>query len=76
MNEYAAKEITMTRLEDWLVEDLSHKNLNPGQGRAHPEFHLLDRQRLAQWQRKLCDQIEQVRDLLLPINPNSHDEET
>ena len=60
------REITMTRLQDWLVESLNADNLTITAATKHPAFSLLDRQRLQRWQRKLYAEIESVADLLLP----------
>jgi cellulose biosynthesis protein BcsQ len=60
------REISMTRLQDWLVESLNAKNLAITSATKHSAFSLLDRQRLQTWQRKLYTEIESVADLLLP----------
>lgn len=60
------REINMTRLQDWLVESLNATNLTITQAIKHPDFNLLDRQRLQTWQRKLNAEIESVSDLILP----------
>lgn len=59
------KEISMTRLQDWLVEALNAENLTTTTAAKHPAFGLLDRQRLQTWQRKLYSEIESASDLLL-----------
>lgn len=66
VKELGAKEITMTKLQPWLVEELSHKNLTVSASVASGHMHLLDRRRLQTWQQKLYTQIESVTDLLLP----------
>jgi cellulose biosynthesis protein BcsQ len=60
------REITVTRLQDWLVEGLNRENLTITAAAKHPAFSLLDRQRLQTWQRKLYAEIESAADLLLP----------
>jgi hypothetical protein len=60
------REISMTRLQDWLVESLNAENVTITAATKHPAFSLLDRQRLQTWQRKLYGEIEFVADLLLP----------
>ncbi len=60
------REISMTRLQDWLVESLNAENLTITAATKHPTFSLLDRQRLQTWQRKLYAEIESATDLLLP----------
>ncbi|MGA3182806.1 MAG: hypothetical protein ABSF38_20980 [Verrucomicrobiota bacterium] len=64
--ELGAKEITMSRLQDWLVEALNRENLTITAASKHSAFSLLDRQRMQTWQRKLYAEIESVTDLLLP----------
>jgi hypothetical protein len=60
------KEITMTRLQPWLVEELSLKNLPITEAVKDCSFYLLDRQRLQTWQRKIYTEIESAAELLLP----------
>ncbi len=60
------REISMTRLQDWLVEALNAENLTITAATKHPTFSLLNRQRLQTWQRKLYTEIESVAALLLP----------
>jgi len=67
LRELGAKEITMTKLQSWLVEELSHHNLTITAAVADGQLHLLDRQRLQTWQRKFYGEIETVTDLLLPL---------
>ena len=64
--ELGAKEISMTKLQPWLVEELSRKNLTITAAIAAGQLHLLDRQRLQTWQRKLYAEIESAAELLLP----------
>lgn len=64
--ELGAKEITMTKLQPWLVEELSLKNLSITAAVSSGELYLLDRQRLQTWQRKLYTEIESAAELLLP----------
>jgi hypothetical protein len=66
-----AKEITMSRLEEWLVEGLNRLNLTVTAAASHESFYLLDRQRLVTWQRRLYEQIESAADLLLPNRPSA-----
>ena len=61
-----AREINMSRMQDWLVESLNAENLTIAAAIKHPNFSLLDRQRLQTWQRKLYGEIEPAGDLLLP----------
>jgi len=64
--ELGAKEITMAKLQPWLVEELSHQNLTITAALTDGRFYLLDRQRLQTWQRKLYAEIESAAELLLP----------
>jgi CobQ/CobB/MinD/ParA nucleotide binding domain len=66
LKELGAKEITMSKLQPWLVEELSHNNLTITPAVADGHLHLLDRQRLQTWQRKFYSEIESVAELLLP----------
>ena len=66
-----AKEITMPRMEEWLVEGLNRVNLTITAAAKHESFYLLDRQRLMTWQRRLYEQIESATDLLLPNRPTA-----
>jgi CobQ/CobB/MinD/ParA nucleotide binding domain len=59
------REISMSRLQDWLVEALNAENLAITAAIKHPAFSLLDRQRLQTWQRKLYTEIESVAGLLM-----------
>src|SRR5882672_8092783 len=56
------REISMTRLQDWLVESLNAENLTITSATKHPTFSLLDRQRLQTWQRKLYTEIDSAAD--------------
>jgi cellulose biosynthesis protein BcsQ len=64
--EFGAKEITMTRLQPWLVEELSLQNLTVTAAANDGHFYLLDRQRLQTWQHKLYAEIESAAEFLLP----------
>jgi CobQ/CobB/MinD/ParA family nucleotide binding protein len=64
-DKFGGREISMPRLQDWLVEALNAENLTITAATKHPAFSLLDRQRLQTWQRKLYTEIESVADLLL-----------
>jgi hypothetical protein len=67
-----AKEITMPRMEEWLVEGLNRLNLTITDAAKHESFYLLDRQRLVTWQHRLYEQIESAANLLLPNRPTAH----
>ena len=64
--ELGVKEITMKKLQPWLVEELSLKNLPITEAVKDGSIYLLDRQRLQTWQRKLYAEIESAADLFLP----------
>jgi hypothetical protein len=62
----AGVEITMSRLQDWLVEALNGQNLTITNAAKHASFSLLDRQRLISWQRRFYQELECAAALLLP----------
>lgn len=66
IDELAGREIVMPKLYDWLVTALNETNLTITDAIKHPEFSLVDRQRLKNWQSKFNEQIDTARDLLLP----------
>lgn len=66
LNELGAKEIVVTKMQKWLVEGLQKTKLTPTTGHKSGEFYLLDRQRLIMWQRRFYEQLESVKELLLP----------
>ncbi|MEK7782001.1 MAG: ATP-binding protein [Verrucomicrobiota bacterium] len=65
--ELGAKEITVAKMQPWLVEDLSLNNLTVTTAVQDGHLHLLDRQRLQTWQRRLYAEIESASELLLPV---------
>lgn len=66
VRELGAKEITMAKMQPWLVEELSHQSLTITTAVKDGQVHLLDRRRLLTWQRNFYAQIELAADLLLP----------
>ncbi|MDQ3621314.1 MAG: hypothetical protein M3463_02340 [Verrucomicrobiota bacterium] len=66
IDELSAKELVMPRLYDWLVTGLNQTNLTITPALQHPDFSLVNRQRLKNWQEKFYAEIERVRDALLP----------
>jgi hypothetical protein len=68
LKKLGGREITMTRMEEWLVEGLNRENVTVTAAAKHESFYLLDRQRLLTWQRKLYGEIESIAGLLLPGN--------
>lgn len=69
--ELGAAEISMTRLQPWLVEALNADNLTITAAIQSSAIHLLDRQRLLMWQRRLYEQLDAVV-AQLKIVPSSH----
>jgi hypothetical protein len=65
-SEFGAKEISLTRMQPWLVDGLNRTDLTPTVASRHEAFSILDRQRLITWQRRLYDQIDSAADVLLP----------
>jgi hypothetical protein len=63
-----AREILVTRMHKWLVEDLQKSKLTPTAAQNDPDFTIMDRHRLANWQRRLYEQLDLVKGLLLPVN--------
>lgn len=66
LNELGAKEILVTQMEKWLVEGLQRSRVTPTIARNHEDFYLMDRQRLTIWQRRFYEQLDSVKELLLP----------
>jgi len=66
VGELQGREITMTRLHDWLVTALNENNVTATAALTHPAFSLIDRQRLKHWQRLFRTQLALADDLLLP----------
>jgi hypothetical protein len=66
LGELAGREILMPKLYDWLVTGLNETNLSMTSAIAGSEFSLVDRQRLKNWQANFYEQLDQVRDLILP----------
>jgi len=56
----------MPKLQDWLVAQLHQVNLPVGPAIQHQKFTLMDRQRLKNWQRQFDEQINTVRQIVLP----------
>ena len=66
IEELAGREIVMPKLYDWLVTALNEANVSISEAVKHPDFSLVDRQRLRNWQSKFNEQLDGVRDILLP----------
>ena len=65
-SELAGRELSMPRMQDWLVEALNRENVTATAATKHPAFNLLDRQRLLTWQRRFSAELESAASLLLP----------
>jgi hypothetical protein len=74
LNELAAKEIVMPKLYDWLVAALNRHDLTISAGIKNPLFDFFNRQRLQNWQHGFYDELESVRNLLLPKAPKAKKE--
>lgn len=66
VNELGAREITMPKLYDWLVADLNFRDLTITAGIRDSALTIMDRQRLKNWQRRFYEELDSVRDFLLP----------
>jgi hypothetical protein len=66
LNDVGAKEILVTQMQKWLVEGLQRSKLTPTQAINHADFSLMDRQRLINWQRHFYEQLDSVKEMLLP----------
>ena len=66
LKELGAREIDLPRLQDWLVEALRRENLTVTAAATHPSVHLLDRQRLLNWQRGLYATLAGIHEFILP----------
>ncbi len=66
LGELQGREITMARLNDWLVTALNESNVTASAALTHPAFPLMDRERLKHWLRQFHDQLALAEDLLLP----------
>ncbi len=67
-NDMGAKEVRVRQMQKWLVEDLQRSKLTPTTACNDPEFSLMDRQRLIVWQRRFYQELDSVKELLLPAN--------
>jgi hypothetical protein len=71
LGELNAKEILMPKLYDWIVADLNHHDLTVSAAVKDSHFDFFNRGRLQNWQHKFYDQLDSVRELLLPEIPRS-----
>ncbi|MGH7975416.1 MAG: hypothetical protein ACREC8_02005 [Limisphaerales bacterium] len=74
VDELAAKEMTMPKLYDWLVADLNRHDLTISAAIKNPAFDFFNKQRLQNWRHGFYDELESVRDLLLPKVPKAKKE--
>jgi len=66
LGELRGREIVMPRLYDWLVAMLNAESLTATHAVQNGKLSLMDRQRVKSWQQRFYDQLESVRELLLP----------
>jgi hypothetical protein len=66
LNELGAKEILVTQMYKWLVEDLQRFKVTPTVALKGSDFTIMDRQRLLNWQRLFYEQLDSVKEMLLP----------
>ena len=66
IRELHGREITISRMHDWLVTALNENNVTASAALTHAAFSLIDRQRLKHWQRLFNEQLALADDLLLP----------
>jgi hypothetical protein len=71
LDELGAREIVMPKLYDWLVADLNRHDLTISAAVQNPAFDFFNRQRLQNWQHGFYDELETVRDFLLPKIPKA-----
>jgi len=64
--ELAAEEVVMPKLYDWLVADLNRHNLTISAAIKNAAFDFFNRQRLQNWQHGFYEELESVREMLLP----------
>jgi hypothetical protein len=74
VDELAAKEIIMPKLYDWLVADLNRHDSTISAAIKNPAFDFFNRQRLQNWQHGFYDELESVREMLLPKIPKARKE--
>jgi CobQ/CobB/MinD/ParA nucleotide binding domain len=75
LGELAGREIVMPKLYDWLVADLNRHNVTVSVAAESSEFDFFNRGRLQNWQHGFYDELESVRDLLLPEASKSKKED-
>ena len=66
MEELGGQELTMPKLYDWLVTRLHETGLTITRALRSQEFTLIDRQRLKNWQTGFYEELEKVREHLVP----------
>ncbi len=66
LNELGAKEILVSQMYKWLVEDLQRFKVTPTVAVKGSDFTIMDRQRLLNWQRLFYEQLDSVKEMLLP----------
>jgi hypothetical protein len=68
LNGLSAKEIVVHKMEKWLVESLQKSRLTVTAAKARRDFSVMGRQRLGVWQREFYEQLDSVRETLMPAN--------
>ena len=72
LKELGAKEIVMPKLYDWIVADVNRMNLPVSVAAGKDSaFDFFNRGRLQNWQHKFYDELESVREMLLPQQPKN-----
>lgn len=66
MGELGAREIVMPKLYDWIVADLNRLNLTVSAAAQNSEIDFFNRGRLQNWQHLFFEELESVREMLLP----------
>jgi len=68
LKDFSATELTLSKMQDWLVIALNEANLTASAASQATQFSLLDRQRLKVWARQFGEQIETALPKLLPLS--------
>lgn len=75
LKDFKGNELTLRRMQDWLVTSLNESNVTASVASQGAEFSLIDRQRLKNWVRQFEEQLESVAEKLLPQSPKSKKED-
>ena len=66
LNELGREGNPVTQMYKWLVEDCSGARSLPRCALKDSDFTIMDRQRLINWQRHFYEQLDSVKEMLLP----------